>query len=107
MNWTTTPLDDPRGYPIRIVNDVCGWEKLHYSGKPRGELVESLLWGASRSTNSVDDILDAADAEPIGCCIYVMESEIVLRFYATGDEAAAREAIEALLGAAVPAGGAA
>ena len=89
---------EPAGYPVRVVNEVDGWEKTIVSEASRAELIERLLFGGVRSARQYDWDWGAVLAEPLSVCIYIKADEIVALFYTDGDPVAAREVIRAMQG---------
>ena len=90
-----TAPDQSRDYPVTIHNLVAGTCGEFYSGRTRGEIIESFLWGTYRSEIDHEDVLTDSESEPFNVVMQITPDQIVMRLYSDfGNSDAAREAIE-------------
>jgi hypothetical protein len=88
-----TPIDAPAaGYPVRVVNEITGQTREVMSSLSREDLVENLLW--MMHGRSEEEEPESA----LACCFHLLQDALVLRFYPTGERAAAETEFLALLG---------
>ena len=96
MNATREPIDT--NYPLTVEDTINGRTWQIPQGCTRGELIESMLKGCVRSLQRYEDESQIFVEEGLAVCILITDDEIVMRYYADGDEELARVQLDELLG---------